>query len=157
MTLAAASLDSPPTVREILNPETTGLVKGVSVIEDRSYQTEFIKVYQDAGVIGAAMITLLALCVLLGVFCLRLLKMYTLLTTSRDDLETKRGLFSEKIAERLMVIDFATKEIKDDVGHICQDQSDVTDRLTRIEVALSMPVHERVRALSPPPTTPGEY
>lgn len=69
-----------------------------------AYRTEFVKVYQDAGVVGVAMLTLLVLCLLLGLFCTRLIKMYTTLTSSRDAVETARGQAIEKLTMSVVLL-----------------------------------------------------
>lgn len=70
--------------------------------QPEEYKTAFVKVYQDAGVIGAAMLTLLALCLVMGFFNVRLLKMYTALTESRDKLDASRTNALERIAQTVL-------------------------------------------------------
>lgn len=97
------------------NRENSGLVVGetktVSSTGDDTYKTEFVKVYQDAGVVGAAMLTLLVLCLLLGMFCSRLIKMYTALTESRDTLETARTVAIEKLSTSLILLRSETSTV----------------------------------------------
>lgn len=70
--------------------------------QPEEYKTAFVKVYQDAGVIGVAMLTLLALCLVMGFFNVRLLKMYTALTESRDKLDASRTQALERIAQTVL-------------------------------------------------------
>jgi len=88
----------------VVGREESAVVVGV-IGQPDAYKTEFVKIYQDAGVIGASMLTLLVLCFLLGVFSLRLLKMYVSLMESRDKLETIRSGFLERITERLLTLE----------------------------------------------------
>jgi hypothetical protein len=81
-----------------------GETKTTASTGDQTYKTEFVKVYQDAGVVGMAMLTLLVLCVLLGLFCSRLIKMYTALTESRDNLETARTVAIEKLTTSMVLL-----------------------------------------------------
>lgn len=129
----------PPDV--LTDNDTSGIVQGVAVNDNNNYQTEFVKVYQDAGVIGVAMLTLLALCVLLGLFSLRLLKMYVELTKARDALEDKRVLFSEKTIERLMSIDSGIRNQRDCLNDMIEGQSEFRERISRIEMSLQIPYH----------------
>jgi len=86
--------------------QESGIVQGLSeTSETGSYQTEFVRVYQDAGVIGVSMLTLLALCLLLGLFSLRLLKMYVALTESRDKIDQARNEIALKVAESLLTLE----------------------------------------------------
>lgn len=66
------------------------------------YKTQFIKVYQDAGVVGLSMLTLIVLCVTLGWFCIRLLKMYVALTEGRDKLESARSVALERLTTTVL-------------------------------------------------------
>jgi hypothetical protein len=68
------------------------------------YKTAFVKVYQDAGVIGVGMLTLLVLCVLMGFFNMRLLKMYTTLTESRDNLDKARTTALERLSLTMLTL-----------------------------------------------------
>ena len=81
-----------------------GETKTTASTGDQTYKTEFVKVYQDAGVVGVSMLTLLVLCVLLGLFCSRLIKMYTALTESRDNLETARTVAIEKLTTSMVLL-----------------------------------------------------
>lgn len=83
---------------------TTGGVTTTTASTSDNYKTEFVKVYQDAGVVGAAMLTLLALCLLLGLFCTRLIKMYTTLTASRDAVEAARSGAIEKLTMSVVLL-----------------------------------------------------
>ena len=69
-----------------------------------SSQTAFIKVYQDAGVIGVAMLTLLTLCILLGILAYRTLKMYASTIEARDNLETARTLAIERVSNAVIAL-----------------------------------------------------
>lgn len=71
---------------------------------DGTYKTEFVKVYQDAGVVGAAMLTLLVLCTLLGLFCSRLIKMYITLTEQRDKVEAARTAAIEQLSQNMVLL-----------------------------------------------------
>lgn len=73
------------------------------------YKTEFVKVYQDAGVIGVAMLTLLVICTLLAILTFRLAKMYSSLVTARDSLDAARVTVIEKLTEKIV-------EIRGEVG-----------------------------------------
>lgn len=81
-----------------------GVERTTSSTSADGYKTEFVKIYQDAGVIGASMLTLLVLCFLLGMFCLRLLKMYVSLTESRDKLDATRTEFSSRMVEEVIAL-----------------------------------------------------
>ena len=76
---------------------TTGPSKTTTTTTSDPYKTEFVKVYQDAGVIGVAMLTLLVICVLLSVLTFRLAKMYSSLITARDSLDAQRVAVIEKL------------------------------------------------------------
>lgn len=90
------------------NKENSGVLVGetktTSSAGDVGYKTEFVKVYQDAGVVGLTTLTLLVLCCLLGLFCTRLIKMYTALTESRDALEQARTTAIEKLTTSLLLL-----------------------------------------------------
>jgi len=83
---------------------TTGGVTTTTTGTADSYQTEFVRVYQDAGVVGVAMLTLLVLCLLLGMFCTRLIRMYTTLTSSRDAVEAARSQAIEKLTMSVVLM-----------------------------------------------------
>lgn len=95
--------------------ENSGVIVGESRTStstgDDTYKTEFVKVYQDAGVVGVAMLTLLVLCLLLGLFCSRLIKMYTALTESRDTLEAARTAAIEKLSTSLILLRSETSTV----------------------------------------------
>lgn len=97
--------------------------------QDVSYQREFIKVYQDAGVVGLSFLTLLVLCVLLGMFCIRLLKMFQSLTSSRDVLETARTTTIEKLTTSILLL---RQEFSTSVSEIRQEHSETNSRLDRV-------------------------
>lgn len=98
--------------------ENSGLVVGekktgttTATTADDGYKTEFVKVYQDAGVVGVSMLTLLVLCLLLGLFCTRLLKMYISLTESRDTLEAARTQAIEKLTTAMVLLRSETNTV----------------------------------------------
>lgn len=100
---------------------------------EQSSQTAFIKVYQDAGVIGVAMITLLALCLLLAVFCSRLIKMYSSLTESRNQLDQLSTAAIERLttATLLLKTEFGTA-----LTEIRREHLETTASLNRIHDAV---------------------
>jgi hypothetical protein len=98
---------------------------------DDQYKTAFIKVYQDAGVIGASMLTLLVLCVLLGWFSLRLLKMYTTLTESRDKLDAMRTAALERISQTMLTLQAS---LTTELAKNREDNGNVIVRLERISM-----------------------
>lgn len=75
-------------------------------------QTAFIKVYQDAGVIGVSMLTLLVLCILLGSFCLRLLKLYAAMSVAQDQISSSRTVAVEKLATATLLVQAEVKSLK---------------------------------------------
>lgn len=103
---------------------------------DGTSQTAFIKIYQDAGVIGVAMITLLALCVLLGIFSFRLLKMYVALTESRDKLDTTRTLAVERVSASVLslssTVQIATTEIRAEHTEHTSKLSEVASQIANL-------------------------
>lgn len=108
------------------------------------YKTQFVKVYQDAGVIGAAMLTLLVLCVIMGWFSLRLLRMYVALTEQRDKMEALRLEYFNKLTEAMTEVTAAIKQVMSDLrsDHNTQDNalSNINEKLRsltdRLEVFL---------------------
>lgn len=68
------------------------------------YKTEFVKVYQDAGVIGVAMLTLLVIAAILSILLFRLTRMYGNLVTARDQLDAARVTVIEKLTENIIGI-----------------------------------------------------
>lgn len=127
-----------------------------STAED-PYKTEFVKVYQDAGVVGVAMLTLLVLCLLLGLFCSRLIKMYIALTGSRDVLEATRTTAVEKLATSMLVMrsEVTTalgeirKEHESHAARMEQLAASITESRTRADPALAQlrEVHEAMERL----------
>lgn len=107
----------------------SGVVVKTSETQNDSYKTEFVKVYQDAGVIGASMLTLLVLCFLLGMFCLRLLKMYSTLTESRDKLENTRLQYSERLTESLLGL---RADLQSVASELTRSNDAHTDRLEEL-------------------------
>jgi len=73
------------------------------------YKTAFIKVYQDAGVIGVAMLTMLALCVISILFSTRVLKMYSALVTANTALVSASADATLKIATAMTLLDATLK------------------------------------------------
>jgi HAMP domain-containing protein len=90
-------------------PSSTTSTRTTTSTQTDPYKTEFVKVYQDAGVIGVAMLTLLVICALLSILAFRLAKMYSTLVTSRDALDEKRLEVSEKLTAAVL-------EVKAEVG-----------------------------------------
>lgn len=82
------------------------------------YKTEFVKVYQDAGVIGVAMLTLLVICVLLAILTFRLAKMYSNLITARDSLDAARVTVIEKLTENILGIRTDIHGIRDSISTV---------------------------------------
>lgn len=94
-----------------------------------AYKTEFVKVYQDAGVVGMSMLTLLVLCLLLGLFCSRLIKMYIALTASRDTLEAARTAAIEKLTTSLVLLRSETNTV---VAELRREHDHHSERLTTL-------------------------
>lgn len=124
-----------PTDAAVVGREESAVVQGVrkttASTGDSSYKTEFVKVYQDAGVIGMSMLTLLALCFLLGMFSLRLLKMYVMMTESRDKLDEVRSTFSEKLVERLFSLEAKVSGVQTEL------RADHTEQTSKLDVIIS--------------------
>lgn len=97
--------------------------------QDVSYQREFIKVYQDAGVVGLSFLTLLVLCVLLGLFTMRLLRMFQALTASRDALETARTTAIEKLTTSVLLL---RQEFASGVSELRGEHATMSSRLDRV-------------------------
>jgi hypothetical protein len=95
-----------------------------------NYKTAFVKVYQDAGVIGVAMLTLLGLCVLMGLFNVRLLKMYTSLTESRDRLDQARTIALEKMSLTVLTLQSTVTLELASLKQTIADQYSKLDRLS---------------------------
>jgi vacuolar-type H+-ATPase subunit I/STV1 len=118
---------------------------GVVVGTEQNSQTAFIKVYQDAGVIGVAMITLLTLCLLLAVFCSRLIKMYSSLTESRDSLEQLRSQATEKLATAVLLL---RTELNLAVVEIRREHLDSTVSLVSLRSDIARPLASAERAFA---------
>ncbi len=110
-----------------------GETKTTSSTGSDAYKTEFVKVYQDAGVVGAAMLTLLVLCVLLGLFCGRLIKMYTALTESRDSLETARTVAIEKLTTSMVLLRSETNTV---VAELRREHESQTQSMAAMSAAM---------------------
>lgn len=100
--------------------------------EGGAYKVEFVKVYQDAGVVGVSMLTLLVLCLLLGLFCGRLIKMYIALTESRDKVETARTEAIEKLAANVLLL---RTEMTAAVAEIRRENADTNVKLSALQAA----------------------
>lgn len=96
---------------------------------DSAYKTEFVKVYQDAGVVGAAMLTLLVLCLLLGLFCGRLIKMYITLTEQRDRIESARTEAIEKLTANLLLL---RSEMSSAVAEVRRENAETSAKLAAL-------------------------
>lgn len=108
------------------------------------YKSEFVKVYQDAGVIGVAMLTLLAICVLLSILAFRLAKMYSTLISARDSLDAQRVAVIEKLTLAVVEVKGTIQSVRDDImvnrqenssthGDIVAEVRRVCDRIDRAE------------------------
>lgn len=86
------------------------------------YKSEFIQTYQNAGVIGVSMLTLIALCLLLGMFALRLLKMYITLTETRDKQENARLAFFDKLTLSMLALQSDLKQVQTELKSDHQNQ-----------------------------------
>jgi hypothetical protein len=73
------------------------------------YKTAFIKVYQDAGVIGVAMLTMLAISLISIMFSTRVLKMYSTLVTANTALVSASADATLKIATAMTLLDSTLK------------------------------------------------
>jgi hypothetical protein len=113
-------------IGEVKDPSPT--VAGVQ--QPDNYKTAFVKVYQDAGVIGVAMLTLLGLCVLMGLFNVRLLKMYTSLTESRDRLDQARTIALEKMSLTVLTLQSTVTLELASLKQTIADQYSKLDRLS---------------------------
>lgn len=135
MALPSGELRPVPPDAPVAGHAESGVVQGVtktnSSTGEDSYKTQFVKVYQDAGVIGASMLTLLVLCFLLGMFSLRLLKMYVALTESRDKLDAARTEFSSKMVEKIIILETTQKNV------ITELRADHTIQTTKLDAILS--------------------
>jgi len=116
-------------------PTTAGTVQP-------SPQTAFIKVYQDAGVIGLVMLTMVAVCVLLCLFCMRLIKLYSALAESANKIETARTVAVEKLASALLVLDSRVTAV---IAELRDEHRDHQDSLRSLERRVEM-ADERSRA-----------
>lgn len=83
---------------------TTSPSKTTTTTSSDPYKTEFVKVYQDAGAIGVAMLTLLVIAALLAILTFRLVKMYSNLVNARDSLDAARVTVIEKLTENIVGI-----------------------------------------------------
>jgi hypothetical protein len=85
-------------------PEGTKTTTTTTTTQPDQYKTEFVKTYQDAGVVGVGMLTLLVICVLLALLTFRVVKMYSNLVTARDALDASRVNVIEKLTENILGI-----------------------------------------------------
>lgn len=92
-------------------------------------KTAFIKVYQDAGVIGVAMITMLALCVLMALFSSRLLKMYASLTTTQAELNKTYADAIDRITKAVLITDANIKSATAEIRREHDEQVEATRRI----------------------------
>lgn len=97
------------------------------------YKTQFVKVYQDAGVIGVSMLTLLVLCLVMGWFSMRVLRMYTAMVDSRDKAETARLEYFAKLTEAVTVLSSDVKQVMTDLR---SDHNTQDNELANITTAL---------------------
>ena len=103
-------------VVEGLSPKKAGeKSKTTATVGEQQYKTEFVKVYQDAGVIGVAMLTLLVLCLIMGWFSMRVLRMYTTMLDSRDKAEALRVQFFDKLTLAVTGVGNEVREIKTEI------------------------------------------
>lgn len=122
---------APPVQLPAQAPESE-VVAGVEQ-PDGTYKTEFVKVYQDAGVVGAAMLTLLVLCLLLGLFCSRLIKMYITLTEGRDRVEAARTAAIEQLSQNLVLL---RSEMNNAVAELRRENAAAAAKLDAVRSAL---------------------
>lgn len=104
--------DNPTAIGRGQSAVVIGETKTTSSTGDQQYKTEFVKVYQDAGVIGVAMLTLLVLCLLMGWFSIRVLRLYTSSLDSRDKAETLRLTFFDRLTNAVTVLSADMVETK---------------------------------------------
>ena len=127
-----------------------------ALTEDAQYKTEFVKIYQDAGVVGVSMLTLLVLCLLLGLFCSRLIKMYIALTESRDALETARTVAIEKLTTNMILLRNETATVvaelrrehtahADKLQDLCEEQRQLVAQLQNLNRSLDERLPRRGR------------
>lgn len=103
-----------------------------TAVPDSAYKTEFVKVYQDAGVVGVSMLTLLVLCLLLGLFCGRLIKMYITLTEQRDRIEAARTEAIEKLTANLLLL---RSEMTTAVAEVRRENADLRASMAALQAA----------------------
>jgi hypothetical protein len=145
--MTAPIVIQPNDVREVKQPAgpigkgknavVVGESKTTASTGDSQYKTEFVKVYQDAGVIGVAMLTLLVLCLVMGWFSMRVLKMYTTMLDSRDKAESLRLEFFDKLTTAVTQVSIDVASLK------TQLSSDHAGQNRTVEA-----VAEQVRVLS---------
>ena len=81
-----------------------------------AYKTQFVKVYQDAGVIGASMLSMLVIIAILGALCVRILRMYRDMLTNRDAAETKRLEYFDKLTDSVTLVSTAITHLRSDLA-----------------------------------------
>lgn len=97
---------------------TTSPRKTTTTTTTDPYKTEFVKVYQDAGAIGVAMLSLLVISALLAILTFRVVKMYSSLVTARDSLDASRVTVIEKLTESILAIRVDMGGHRDSIGHL---------------------------------------
>lgn len=133
----AILVDKPSAV--VVGVEREPLGAGKTTAQQDAYKTQFIKVYQDAGVIGTAMLTLLVIIVILGSLCTRILRMYRDLATNRDEAETRRLQYFDTLTQSVKGVETAVGSLKNSLEieknernvHIATMQRGV-DRTTKL-------------------------
>lgn len=125
--------ENPPTSYESQPQATQPVTTATTQVPNDQYKTEFIKVYQDAGVIGVAMLTLLALCVLLALFASRILKMYIAMIASREKAEELRLQFFQALTTTVTEVSADVKQLSNDLR---SDHKDQDLQVTRIGTIL---------------------
>jgi hypothetical protein len=141
----AAGLERAGNDSGIVIGETRTDGKTTATTGDDQYKTEFVKVYQDAGVVGVSMLTLLVLCVLLGLFCSRLIKMYISLTNSRDAVESARSAAIEKLTMGVVLLRSETSAA---IAEFRREGTETANKLTRIQSFLDDNNHEHGRLIT---------
>lgn len=134
-------------------------VKTTAGTEQDNYRTAFVKVYQDAGVIGVAMLTLLALCVLMAIFCNRVLRMYSAAVSEHNKLLISTAQATEKLANSYLLLNAnvtalsttvnnAVAEIRREHDEEGDRTRDLIARMDRMEERSKVPLDLLSRALA---------
>ena len=127
------------------NEGNSGIVIGKETTKDTttsgttvdSTQTAFIKIYQDAGVIGVSMLTLLVLTVLMGMFSLRLLKLYTASGQAQENASAGRVVAVEKLATAVMLLKNEVTGLAADLSAASMESRITTTALSNSILAIS--------------------